>query len=323
MKVFVTGGAGYIGSVCVEELFAAGHEVVVWDNLSEGHKAALHPRAVFLQGDLLDRDLLARAVQDHRPEAVIHFAGKALVPESMRDPSIYYRVNVSGGLNLLDAMVAAGCKKIIFSSTCATYGLPERVPMDESTPQKPINPYGHSKLMFERILAWYAQIHGIIPTALRYFNAAGASAERGEHHRIETHLIPNVLFTALGQRSHVEVFGEQHATPDGTCIRDYIHVRDLASAHILALHREQPGFFNVGTGNGYSVRQVIEAARKITKKEISVQGRSARAGDPPKLVAASQKLQRELGWKPVHSGLEQILTSAWQWHQAHPQGYAQ
>ena len=323
MKVFVTGGAGYIGSVCVEELFAAGHEVVVWDNLSEGHKAALHPRAVFLQGDLLDRDLLARALQDHRPEAVIHFAGKALVPESMRDPSIYYRVNVSGGLNLLDAMVAAGCKKIIFSSTCATYGLPERVPMDESTPQKPINPYGHSKLMFEQILAWYAQIHGIIPIALRYFNAAGASAERGEHHRIETHLIPNVLFTALGQRSHVEVFGEQHATPDGTCIRDYIHVRDLASAHILALHREQPGFFNVGTGNGFSVRQVIEAARKITKKEIPVQGRPARPGDPPKLVAASQKLQRELGWKPVHSGLEQILTSAWQWHQAHPQGYAQ
>ncbi|NBS54976.1 UDP-glucose 4-epimerase GalE [bacterium] len=308
MKVFVTGGAGYIGSVCVEELFTAGHEVVVWDNLSEGHKAAVHPRAVFLQGDLLDRDLLLRAVQDHRPGAVIHFAGKALVPESMRDPSVYYRVNVSGGLNLLDAMVAAGCKKIIFSSTCATYGLPERVPMDESTPQKPINPYGHSKLVFEQILGWYAQIHGVIPTCLRYFNAAGASAERGEHHRVETHLIPNVLFAAMGQKPQVEVFGEQHATPDGTCIRDYIHVRDLASAHILALDREQPGFFNVGTGNGYSVRQVVEAARKITKK--------------PKLVAASQKLQRELGWKPVHSSLEQILSSAWDWHQAHPRGYA-
>jgi len=323
MKVLVTGGAGYIGSVCVEELLVAGHEVVVWDNLSEGHRAAVPPRAVFLQGDLLDRDLLMRAVQEHRPEAVIHFAGKALVPESMREPSLYYRVNVSGGVNLLDAMGAIGCKKIIFSSTCATYGLPERVPIDEGTAQKPINPYGHSKLMFEQILGWYAQIHGLIPTCLRYFNAAGASAERGEHHRVETHLIPNILFTALGQRPFVEVFGEQHATPDGTCIRDYVHVRDLASAHILALHRDQPGFFNVGTGNGFSVKQVIEAARKITKQEIPVQGRAARAGDPPKLVAASQKLQRELGWKPVHSSLDQILSTAWAWHQAHPRGYAE
>ena len=322
MKVLVTGGAGYIGSVCVEELLAAGHEVVVWDNLSEGHRAAVHPRAVFLQGDLLERDLLMRVVAEHRPEAVIHFAGKALVPESMRDPSTYYRVNVSGGVNLLDAMVAAGCQKIIFSSTCATYGLPERVPIDEATPQKPINPYGQSKLMFEQILGWYAQIHGIVPTCLRYFNAAGASAERGEHHRTETHLIPNVLLVAMGQKSHVEIYGEQHATPDGTCIRDYIHVRDLASAHILALTREQPGFFNVGTGQGYSVKQVIEAAKKVTRKEIPVQGRPARAGDPPKLVAASQKLQRELGWKAMHSGLEQILSNAWSWHQAHPRGYA-
>jgi UDP-glucose 4-epimerase len=321
MKVLVTGGAGYIGSVCVEELIAAGHEVVVWDNLSEGHKGALHPKAVFLQGDLLDRDLLMRAVQEHQPGAVIHFASKALVPESMRDPSIYYRVNVSGGVNLLDAMVAAGCRKIIFSSTCATYGLPERVPMDEGTPQKPINPYGQSKLMFEQILGWYGQIHGIVPTCLRYFNAAGASAERGEHHRIETHLIPNVLLAALGLKEQVEMFGEQHATPDGTCIRDFIHVKDLASAHILALGREEAGHFNVGTGNGYSVRQVIEAARKITRKEIPAQGRPARAGDPPKLVAASQKLQRELGWKPVHSSLEEILATAWAWHQAHPRGY--
>jgi UDP-glucose 4-epimerase len=177
--------------------------------------------------------------------------------------------------------------------------------------------------MFEQILGWYGQIHGIIPTCLRYFNAAGASPERGEHHRVETHLIPNVLLAALGQKPQVEIYGEQHATPDGTCIRDYIHVRDLASAHILALQREQPGFYNVGTGNGFSVNQVVEAARKITKKEIPVQGRAARAGDPPKLVAASQKLQRELGWKPVHSSLEQILTSAWEWHQAHPRGYAE
>lgn len=322
MKVFVTGGAGYIGSVCVEELIAAGHTVAVWDNLSEGHRAALHPKAVFLQGDLADRDLLHRAMQEQKPEAVIHFAGKALVPESMRDPSIYYRVNTAGGVNLLDAMVGAGCRKIIFSSTCATYGLPEKVPIDESAPQKPINPYGHSKLMFEQILAWYAEIHGVIPTCLRYFNAAGASVERGEHHRVETHLIPNVLLTALGQRAEVEVFGEKHATPDGTCIRDYIHVRDLASAHILALGREKAGAFNVGTGTGYSVKQVIELARRVTRKEIPMQGRPARAGDPPSLVAASGRLQRELGWKPVHSGLEQILTNAWDWHQTHPMGYA-
>jgi len=322
MKVLVTGGAGYIGSVCVEELLGAGHEVVVWDNLSEGHRSAVHPQAVFLQGDLADRGLLLRAATDHRPDAVIHFAGKALVPESMRNPSIYYRVNVSGGINLLDAMVNCGCQKIIFSSTCATYGIPEKVPMDEMTPQKPINPYGHSKLVFEQVLAWYAQIHGIIPTCLRYFNASGASAERGEHHRIETHLIPNVLLTALGQRSEVDIFGDKHSTPDGTCIRDYIHVRDLASAHFLALHRDKPGSFNVGTGNGHSVQQVVEVAKKVTKKNIPVRMQPARAGDPPALVAAANKLQRELGWKPVHSSLEEILTSAWSWHQAHPQGYS-
>ena len=322
MKVLVTGGAGYIGSVCVEELIQAGHEVVVWDNLSEGHRAAVHPQAIFLQGDLADRDLLQRAVQEHRPEAVIHFAGKALVPESMRDPSLYYRVNVGGGIHLLDAMVSAGCRKIIFSSTCATYGLPEKMPIDEQTPQKPINPYGHSKLVFEQVLAWYAQIHGIIPTCLRYFNASGASAERGEHHRVETHLIPNVLLTALGQKKEVEVFGENHATPDGTCIRDYIHLKDLASAHILALAREKAGHYNVGTGNGYSVKQVIEMARKVTQREIPMRGQPARAGDPPTLVASSHKLQRELGWKPCHSGLEEILTNAWDWHRTHPNGYA-
>ena len=323
MKVLVTGGAGYIGSVCVEELIAAGHGVVVWDNLSEGHRAAVHPQAHFLQGDLADRDLLHRALAEHKPDAVIHFAGKALVPESMKDPSLYYRVNVSGGVNLLDAMVAAGCKKIIFSSTCATYGLPEKVPMDAQTPQKPINPYGHSKLVFEQILTWYAHVHGLIPTALRYFNASGASQERGEHHRIETHLIPNVLLAALGQREVVDVFGESHATPDGTCIRDYIHVKDLASAHILALDRDKLGFFNVGTGNGYSVKQVIETAKKVTQRPIPTRGQPARAGDPPALVAGSHKLQRELGWKPRHSGLEEILTSAWKWHQAHPHGYTE
>jgi UDP-glucose 4-epimerase len=241
----------------------------------------------------------------------------------MKDPSLYYRVNVSGGVNLLDAMVAAGCKKIIFSSTCATYGLPEKVPMDEQTPQKPINPYGHSKLVFEQILTWYAHVHGLIPTALRYFNASGASQERGEHHRIETHLIPNVLLTALGQREVVEVFGENHATPDGTCIRDYIHVKDLASAHILALDRDKPGFFNVGTGNGFSVKQVVETAKRVTQRAIPVRGQPARAGDPPALVAGSHKLQRELGWKPKHSGLEEILTSAWKWHQTHPHGYTE
>jgi UDP-glucose 4-epimerase len=321
MRVFVTGGAGYIGSVCVEELLHAGHEVQVFDNLSEGHRSAVDRRARFCEGDLENRDLLFRVMGEFQPEAVIHFAGKALVPESMRNPSIYYRTNVSCGVNLLDAMVACGCKKIVFSSTCATYGIPEKVPIDERTPQNPINPYGHSKLVFEQILKWYETVHGVVFTALRYFNAAGASKQFGEHHRIETHLIPNVLKVALGQAEHVTVFGDKYPTPDGTCIRDYIHLVDLASAHILALNRTQSGAYNVGTGEGYSVLQVVETARKITGHSIPVKIMDGRPGDPPRLVAKENKLRNELGWKPKYEKLADIVGSAWAWHQAHPEGY--
>lgn len=321
MRVFVTGGAGYIGSVCVEELLNAGHEVMVFDNLSEGHRSAVDERAVFVEGDLENREKLFAHVVSYQPEAVIHFAGKALVGESMINPSIYYRTNVGCGINVLDAMVEAGCRKIVFSSTCATYGPPEVVPIVESTPQNPINPYGHSKLMFEQVLKWYEQVHGIVFTALRYFNAAGASQKFGEHHRVETHLIPKVIRVALGQLEKVQVFGNDYPTPDHTCIRDYIHVQDLASAHILALERTRSGAFNVGLGEGSSVLQVIEAVEKISGREVPYEIKPRRPGDPPKLVAASGKIRRELGWQPKRNRLIEIVETAWAWHCAHPDGY--
>jgi UDP-glucose 4-epimerase len=264
MNLFVTGGAGYIGSICSEELLNAGHTVTIFDNLTEGHRKAIDPRATFIEGDLADRDRIFSAVAGAKPDAVMHFAANALVGESMTNPSKYFRNNVGAGINLLDAMIEAGVKKFVFSSTCATYGTPEKVPMDERLPQKPINPYGHSKLMFEQILNWYDRIHGLVHVNLRYFNAAGASEQFGEDHRIETHLIPNVLKVALGQKEKVEIFGDNYATPDGTCIRDYIHIRDLAAAHMLALNRETSASYNLGSGEGFSVRQVIDVARKVT-----------------------------------------------------------
>lgn len=321
MKVLVTGGAGYIGSVCVEELLNSGHHVAVIDNLSEGHREAVDHRAWFFQDDLLNRERLFEILKEVRPEAVIHFAGKALVPESMRDPSIYYRINVSAGVHLLDAMLEAGCKKIIFSSSCATYGLPERIPIDERSLQNPVSPYGHSKFVFEQILKWYERIHGITFVALRYFNAAGASQNFGEHHRVETHLIPNVLKVALGQAEHIEIYGNDYPTPDRTCIRDYVHVSDLASAHILALNRTASAVYNLGSGDGYSVLQVVEAARKITTHSIPVLYQPARAGDPPRLVANASKAKKELGWQPKHTRIADIISSAWKWHQKHPYGY--
>src|SRR6266699_1987743 len=235
MNVFVTGGAGYIGSVCVEELIHAGHHVTAYDNLTEGHRSAVDKRAVFVHGDLSDEPGLSKALRESKPEAVIHFAANALVGESMANPGKYFRNNVANGLKLLDTTVAAGVKKFVFSSTCATYGTPDHVPMTEDLPQRPINPYGESKLMFERMLHWYHELHGLEFTAFRYFNAAGASEKFGEHHRIETHLIPNVLKVALGQAPHCEIYGSDYPTPDATCIRDYIHIIDLAQAHILAL----------------------------------------------------------------------------------------
>jgi UDP-glucose 4-epimerase len=323
MNVFVAGGAGYIGSVCVEELLDADHDVTVYDNLSEGHRAAVDDRAVFVHAQLGDRDTIATALSDAKPDAVLHFAANALVGESMTNPGKYFRNNVSNALNLLDATVAAGIKKFVFSSTCATYGPPDRVPMTEDLPQRPINPYGESKLMFEKMLRWYGEIHGLEFVALRYFNAAGASEQFGEHHRIETHLIPNVLKVALGQSPNCEIYGTDYPTPDGTCIRDYIHIVDLAQAHILALEPGKCGFYNLGNGDGYSVRQVIKTCETVTRQPIPFIEKPRRPGDPPKLVASAEKAMRELGWKPQHPKLEQIVTDAWKWHVAHPNGYVE
>lgn len=321
MKVFVTGGAGYIGSTCVEELLNAGHEVFVYDDLSEGHRSAVDGRAQFVNAGLDDQETLLTAMRGFAPEVVMHFAAKALVNESMANPHKYFYNNVSLGLNLVDAARQTGVRKFVFSSTCATYGIPERVPMTEDLPQKPINPYGESKLMFEKILDWYRQIHGLDFAALRYFNAAGASERFGEHHRIETHLIPNVLKVPLGQASHCEVYGADYPTPDGTCVRDFIHICDLAQAHMLAMKSGPSGFFNLGTGDGFSVRQVIQACETVAGARIKVIEKPRRAGDPPRLVAAAGKARQELGWKPAFSRLEDIVSSAWAWHKKHPQGY--
>ena len=322
MNVFVTGGAGYIGSVCVEELLNAGHQVSVFDNLTEGHRSAVDGRARFIQGELGDQEFITRSIQDVKPDAVMHFAAFALVGESMTDPGKYFGNNVGNGVKLLNACVAGGVKKFVFSSTCATYGPPDRVPMTEDLPQRPINPYGESKLMFEKVLHWYQQLHGLEFVALRYFNAAGASAQFGEHHRIETHLIPNVLKVALGQAKQCEIYGTDYATPDGTCIRDYIHIIDLAQAHMLALAPGRQGFFNLGNGDGYSVREVIQMCEQVSGKSIPAIEKPRRAGDPPKLVAGADKAKNELGWKPKFPKLENIVTSAWRWHQQHPNGYA-
>lgn len=321
MNVLVTGGAGYIGSICTEELLNAGHRVTVYDDLSEGHRSAVDPRATFVHGHPEMEGDMARAVQAAQPEAILHFAASALVGESMRDPGRYFRNNVANGLKLLEAARQAGVKKFVFSSTCATYGPPDRLPMTEDLPQRPINPYGESKLMFERILHWYQEIHGLEFVAFRYFNAAGASERFGEHHRVETHLIPNVLKVALGQVPHCEIYGTDYPTPDGTCIRDYIHVVDLARAHILALAPGRRGFYNLGNGDGYSVREVIRTCEQVTRQRIPVVERPRRAGDAPRLVAWAEKAMRELDWRPQFPKLEQIVESAWRWHQAHPHGY--
>ena len=321
MKILVVGGAGYIGSICAELLLDQGHEVAVFDNLSEGHRRALDPRARFIEGDLQDRQAIDSALAVARPEAVMHFAASALVAESMRDPSKYFRNNISSGLNLLDAMVAAHVERIVFSSTCAIFGLPERMPIDETSPTHPINPYGESKLAFEKILRWYDEIHGLKFVSLRYFNAAGATANFGEDHRLETHLIPNVLKVALGQKPQVEIFGTDYETPDGTCIRDYIHIVDLARAHVLALGAAGSEFYNLGSGGGASVREVIAACRKITGKKIDTVEKPRRPGDPPRLIASSEKIKGELGWQPQFQSLDAIIESAWKWHHKFPHGY--
>src|SRR3977135_4020906 len=321
MKILVVGGAGYIGSVCAELLLDEGHTVCIFDNLSEGHRAAVDSRAEFIDGDLTRSDEIHSALTAFRPEAVMHFAASALVAESMEKPSKYFRNNIGNGLNLLDAMVETGVNQLVFSSTCAIFGPPERLPIDETLPKRPITPYRESTLAFEKILRWYGEIHGLRFVSLRYFNAAGASEKFGEEHRVETHLIPNVLKVALGQRPHVEIFGTDYDTPDGTCIRDYIHVVDLARAHILALNAKKNNFYNLGTGGGCSVREVIDAARKVTGRKIDIREKPRRPGDPPRLIASSEKIKRELGWKPQFQSLDAIVESTWKWHQKFPRGY--
>jgi UDP-glucose 4-epimerase len=323
MNVLVTGGAGYIGSIVVEQLIANGHLAVVYDDLSRGHRAAIAEEAILIEGNLTERDKLIRACERHNVEAVIHLAASSQVGESIRNPHLYFTNNVSAGTALLDAMLLAGIKRIVFSSTAAVYGEPETIPITEEMPPRPSNPYGESKLAFERMLRWYEEAYQLRYVSLRYFNAAGASERFGEDHDPETHLIPNVLRTASGKMSHVDIFGEDYDTPDGTCVRDYIHVIDLANAHILALGVTErvSEVYNLGYGNGYSVAEVVEMARQVTGRWISTEAAPRRAGDPPVLIANPDKIMRDLGWSPRHSELDRIIESAWRWHQAHPEGY--
>ncbi len=325
MRILVVGGAGYIGSHTVRRLTQVGHDVWVFDNLSVGHIAAV-PAGRLIEGDLADSGALLKALTENSIDAVMHFAAFTSVPESVAEPAKYYRNNVIGAINLLDAMREAGVGKIVFSSTAAVYGVPDHIPVPEDSPPRPINPYGFTKLAIEHALADYARAYNLGFAVLRYFNACGASSDSsiGEDHSPETHLIPIILQVALGQREHVAVFGTDYPTADGTCVRDYIHVEDLAEAHLRVLARIEPGkglTYNVATGVGFSVRQVIETARRVTNHPIPVVERPRRAGDPPVLVASSQSIQRDLGWTPRYPGIEAIVQSAWRWHSTHPRGY--
>jgi UDP-glucose 4-epimerase len=324
MRVLVTGGAGYVGSVVVHQLAEAGHQVVVFDSLYQGHRAAVHPRAEFVEGDLEDRDGVRRLVAEHRPEGIFHFASHTRVGESMDRPFLYLGDNVRNGLNLLEAAAEHGVGRFILSSTANLFGLPERVPIDEDAAIRPGSPYGEGKLILEQMLRWMDDRFGMRYAALRYFNAAGAfSPELGEDHDPETHLIPIVLQVALGQRPHVTIYGEDYGTPDGTCVRDYVHVADLADAHLRALLALDGGSrtYNLGSGRGYSVGEVIETCREVTGHPIPAVMGERRPGDPAVLVASSDRIRAELGWEPRHD-LRQIVQSAWAWHSAHPHGYA-
>lgn len=325
MAILVTGGAGYIGSVTVERLRASGQRVLVLDDLFRGHRAALDADVPFYHGSVGDRALVARIAAEHHIDSCVHFAALAYVGESVAEPVKYYDNNVEQGVAFLGALLKADVRHVVFSSTCATYGVPQQVPIPETCPQWPVNPYGWSKLFVERILASYDEAYGMKFIALRYFNAAGATEKRGEHHEPESHLVPNVLAAALGAKPHVSVFGTDYSTPDGTAIRDYVHVADLADAHILALAHLRKGgnsdFLNLGTGEGYSVLQVIECARKVTGAPIPVRMEARRPGDPPRLVAEAAKAQRVLGWKPAQSDLSSILRSQWRWRKNFPHGY--
>jgi UDP-glucose 4-epimerase len=325
MRVLVTGGAGYVGSHAAKFLAAAGHDVWIVDNLSEGHRAAVG-RLPLVVADLIDQSTITRLLRTHRIEAVMHFAAFAYVGVSVREPAKYYQNNIVGTLALLDAMRAADVRRIVFSSTCATYGIPTQVPIAEDHPQNPINPYGFTKLAIEHALADYAHAYGLGYAALRYFNASGAAADGtiGEDHGPETHLIPLVLQVALGQRDHVDIYGTDYPTRDGTCIRDYIHVDDLAAAHVAALGKLSDGAalrLNLGTGRGASVQEVVEVCRAVTGHKIPARAMPRREGDPPELVANAAAAKRELGWEAGHKDVQTIIESAWRWQKSHPHGY--
>jgi UDP-glucose 4-epimerase len=321
--ILVTGGAGYIGSVCVEQLLAQGEGVVVIDNLVEGNREAVLRDAVFEQGDFGDKEVLKDLFSTYSVDVVIHFAAHASVPLSMADPAAFYRNNVINGINLLNIMIAYGCKKMIFSSSASIFGDPRYTPIDENHPQNPINPYGDTKLAFEKILYWYHKAYGLKVHSFRYFNASGASDRLGEAHQHESHLIPLTIQAATGKREKLEVYGNDYHTKDGTCVRDYVHVIDIADAHILAidsLDKHSFEVYNLGCGIGYTVKEVIEAVQKIGDREVPFEYVGRRSGDPATLVASYEKAEKKLGWRPSYK-LDQIVESAWNWHEAHPKGY--
>jgi UDP-glucose 4-epimerase len=325
MAILVTGGAGYIGSVFVEQLRQAEQPVVVLDNLCRGHRESLHPDVPFVEGDIGDRNLVARVVKDFAVEACVHFAALIEVGESVKTPDLFFRNNVEGAAALLDALNSAGVRKFVFSSTCATYGEPQRLPLDESHPQQPGSPYGWTKFFMERMLEAYAVAYGWSFVGLRYFNAAGGTPDRGEDHKPETHLIPNVIYAAQGRRDKLSLFGDDYDTADGTCVRDYIHVSDLGAAHQGALDYlrkgGEPTFINIGTGTGYTVKQVIDSVERVSGLKVPYQICPRRAGDTSTLVANNDKARELLGWQPAYTELDDIVATAWEWHSTHPDGY--
>jgi UDP-glucose 4-epimerase len=323
MRVLVTGGAGYIGSVNTRVLLEDGHDVAVFDNLSQGHRAAVPPDCRFFHDDLARPARLRQAMRAFRPDCVMHFAASIQVAESVADPARYFRNNVVNGLNLLNAIVEQGIPRIVFSSSAAVYGVPRRVPVTETAPLRPFNPYGGTKKLFEILLEEYARAFGMSYVALRYFNVLGAYGGAGEDHRPESHIVPLILSAALGRTRQFEIYGDDYDTPDGTCIRDYVHVYDLARAHLLAMKVRTRGglVFNLGSEQGFSVRQVFDTAHRVTGRRIPYRIAARRAGDVPRLIASSRRIRRELGWRPVRTSLEQMLGDAWEWHRAHPRGY--
>jgi UDP-glucose 4-epimerase len=324
MKLLVTGGAGFIGSVVVEQLVGQGHDVVAFDSLKYGFQDAVTPPAKLVRGDILDATALERLFQEERFDAVAHLAAEAFIDDSVRDPGLFYRVNVCGGLNLLDAMLRAGVKRLIFSSTAAVYGQPETIPIPEGAPKNPCNSYGDSKLAFEHILTWYHGAHGVRYISLRYFNACGATERCGESRKRETHLIPIALAAAAGSRNGLDLFGTDYDTPDGTCVRDYVHVADIARAHVLALEavdRIEPTAYNLGNSDGYSNRQVIRVVQEVVGRSFEVRDAARRPGDPATLVADSSRIQKELGWQPAFPELHRMVETAWEWRRRRPHGY--